>query len=191
PLGEGVLFCTKCGTKREEESAPVAQPASIPMENVNQPAPQPTPVYSPIPDENQQAKNNKQGKMIAGIFGVVAVLAVVFFIYQGFFAYPSKPAQVAEKCIKAVMVDFDAKEANKYMITVENVDYADIKEAMSEIEDMGAKISNVKATDTKIEGKYAEVTLNVTISWLGMSTTEDMTVSLEKVSGRWKVNDLN
>ncbi|WP_455714054.1 zinc-ribbon domain-containing protein [Anaerosporobacter sp.] len=194
PLRDGVQFCTECGTRVGGDATQTVQPTASVNPNVgvnstNQPQ-YSAPVYSPIPDENQKMKNDKQGKIIAGVFGLIAVLAIVFLVYKGFFSYPSKPADVAEKFINAVMVDFDAKSAQKYIVS-EVDDYDEIKEICEAIEDSGIKVKKVKVSDTEVDGDYAEVTLSITVSLLGQTETQDADVSLEKINGKWKVIDFD
>lgn len=196
PLREGVQFCTECGTRVGEDVAPSVQ--TIPSENPSEGAQsagnmqQPeysAPVYSPIPNENQK-KNDKQGKIIIGVFGAIAVLAIVFFVYKGFFAYPSKPADVAEKFMNAMMVDYDAGKVKKY-IEADTDEYDEIKEVCDSIKLSGIKVKKIKVTDTEVDGNYAEVTISVTAVWMGEKQTEEADVSLEKIDGKWKVIDFN
>ncbi len=197
PLRDGVSFCSECGAKLGENVTPEVQP--IPTNNpyegvqptVNQQQPQySAPIYSSIPNENQIAKNDKQGKIIAGVFGLIAVIAIVFFVYKGFFSYPSKPADVAEKFLNEMMVDFDASGAKKYL-EEDAGEYDEIKEACDAIKSSGIKVKKIKVTDTEIEGNYAEVTVSVTATWLGEKETQEADVSLEKIDGKWKVIDFN
>lgn len=201
PLREGVSFCTECGAKLGENVTPEVQP--IPNNNaannpyagvqpsVNQQQPNySAPVYSPIPDENQKVKNDKQGKIIAGVFGLIAVVAIVFFVYKGFFSYPSKPADVAEKFLNEMMVDFDAAGAKKYL-EEDAGEYDEIKDACDVIKSSGIKVKKIKATDTEVDGNYAEVRVSVTATWMGEKETQEADVSLEKIDGKWKVIDFN
>jgi uncharacterized membrane protein YvbJ len=196
PLREGVQFCTECGTRVGEDVTPsvqttpsVNQSEGVQLAGYMQQPEYSAPVYNPIPNENQK-KNDKQGKIIIGVFGAIAVLAIVFFIYKGFFSYPSKPADVAEKFMSAMMVDFDAGKVKKY-VDVDIDDYDDIKEVCDSIKLSGIKVKKIKVTNTDVEGNYAEVTISVTATWLGEKQTEEAKISLEKVDGKWKVIDFN
>ena len=193
PLRKDVQFCTECGTKVTGDVTPVAQPTPVSdtvqevQPTTNQMPPQYTaPVYNQIPDENQKAKNDKQGKIIVGVFGVITALAIVFFVYKGFFSYPSKPEDVAKNCFNAMMIDFDAKEAQKY-VELEEVEYDDIKDLCDSIKSSEIKIKKIKIVDTEIDGDYADVTLSMTASIGGETETEEGYVSLEKIDGKWKV----
>ena len=197
PLRDDGQFCTECGTKVKEDFATVTQATSTENPNqgvvptVDQNQPQYTaPAYSPIPDDNQMVKSDKQGKVIIGVFGAIAALAIIFFVYKGFFAYPSKPADVAKKCFNAMMIDYDSKEAQKYF-ELDEVDYEEIKELCDGFKYSGMKIKEIKVLDTEIEGNYAEVTLSLTASWLGETETEEGEVSLQKIDGKWKIIDFN
>lgn len=156
--------------------------------NMNQ-QPYNVPQYSSYPTAEQQ-KNNKSGKAIAAIIGVVAVAAAIFLVYKVFFSYPSKPEDVAVNFVEALMVDMDASETGKYVIEEVN-DAGDIKEVINEFKGQGFKISNVRSTDVEKDGDTAEVTVEVKISLAGQSVTEEMTLELTKVSGKWKVSDFN
>ena len=196
-LRDDVQFCTECGTKVTRDAAPVTSPTPVESSvqgdgqaiNQNEPV-YVTPAYNHFPNENQKGKNDKQGKVIVGVFGAIAVLAIVFFVYKGFFAYPSKPAEVAKKCFNAMMIDFDAKEAGKY-VELDEVDYDEIKELCDEIKTSSIKVKKIKIEGTDIEGDYAEVTLSITASWLGETETQEGDVSLQKIDGKWKVIDFN
>lgn len=195
-LRDEVQFCTECGTKVAPVATPVMQ--SSVTENsaqgvdptLNQLPPEyAAPAYSQIPSDIQKAKNNKQGKLIAGVLGAIAVLIVIFIVYKGFFAYPSKPAEVAKKCFEAMMIDYDAKEAEKYVgLEVEN---DEIEELCDSIKDSGIKVKKISIVSTDIDEDYAEVTLSIKASWLGETSTEDGYVSLQKIDGKWKVIDFN
>lgn len=173
-LKEGVRFCTECGTK---------------VEVVDTFADFQQPINSSVPEQVAKTGNNKtKGIVLAG--GILVVLAVIFVIYKSFFSYPSDPGDVAVKFLNAMMVDYDADEAEKY-IDMSMVSEGDIDEVCDSVKLMNVKISKIKVTNKEVDGNYAEIEFTATMSFLGEKEENEGTVSLEKMDGKWKVVDFN
>lgn len=186
-LKEGVQFCTECGTKVAAEDKLDGTTSVI--KNVDQFEDFEQPIESHLPPNVSKSDKGKT-KLIVAIGGVVVALAIIFVIYKGFFAYPSKPDDVAVKFLNAMMVDYAADDAAKY-IDMGMVSKSDIKEVCTSVKLMSVKISGIKVTRKEVEGDYAKVTFSATMSFLGQKEEEDGTISLEKIKGKWKVVDFN
>lgn len=99
-IPDGTKFCTYCGAKVTEESAPAQEPTTHPAQATQRPAPQPAPAPQTQPAAPQQPAPEKNKKLntvlIIVIVALLVIVAVVVTILVMSHSNKNQTAQVSE-----------------------------------------------------------------------------------------------